>query len=499
VSSALAYDRTRRSPRLVRVLPWSRRERARLVAQSGRAAVVWLSVLVPYASAKGSLTAADLVTISVLAGIWLAALRTAFAAARTIGVGVSAAVGSCTGLVAVIALDAWVPATGLGMPTLLGMAVGVCASAGAWDWVVQHTSVGRRRVLLVGASDLADVVAGEIGRSQTRQFQLIGCVEDGHARSTGEIPCLGESDELTAIVEAQRPDLVVLMDERTYSVTVDRLLDAAGTGFRVVGLTSFFEHALGRVPLQHLTPAWFMAVLHLHQPVYTRWSKRALDLVLACVGLVLAAPLLPVIALLVNRTPGPIIYRQTRMGERGREFTIYKFRTMACDAEEPGQPRWASANDARATSVGRILRRSHLDELPQLWNVIRGDMSIVGPRPERREFVTRLESAVPFWNRRLLVKPGLTGWAQVRCGYTADCVGAAEKLSYDLWYVRHGRLTVDLAVCLQTARLLLTAVFGRHGSARRRALPIEATSGSASLPMPLPSAAKVAPSPDAEK
>jgi exopolysaccharide biosynthesis polyprenyl glycosylphosphotransferase len=485
MSSVLARDGASVAPWGSRSFAWGHRERARLVAQGGRAAVVWLSVLVPYASGRGTITAADLATVSILAAIWLAALRTAFASARAIGIGVSAGVGSCTGMAAVAALDAGLPGFELGAATLLGTAVGVCASAGTWEWFVQQTSVGRRRVLLVGTSELADVVAEEIDRARAWRFELIGLVEAGERASAGEVPCLGEPDELAAVVEAQRPDLVVLMDERTYGVAVDRLLDAAGAGFRVVGLTSFFEYAFGRVPLRHLTPAWFMAVLHLHQPVYARWSKRTLDVVLACVGLLLAAPLLPVIALLVMRTPGPVIYRQPRLGEGGREFTIYKFRTMVSDAEEGGKPRWASTDDDRCTPVGRILRRTHLDELPQLWNVLVGDMSIVGPRPERREFVTRLESAVPFWSRRLLVKPGLTGWAQVRRGYTADYESAAEKLSYDLWYVRHGRLSVDVAVCLQTVRLVVDAFLPRRAS---RGAPSSAV-GNGAGPAPVPTRA----------
>src|SRR5919106_687329 len=341
MSSALARERTSLARwHAPHSLAWDHRDRARFVAQTGRAAVVWLAVRVPYASAEGSLTAADLVTVSVLAAFWLVALRTAFASAQAIG----------AGLAAVAGLNAWVPDLELGAATLLGTAVGVFASAGAWEWFVQQTSVGRRRVLLVGTSELADVVAAEIARERAWRFQLIGLVEEGHARSPADVPCLGEADELAAVVEAHRPDLVVLMDDRTYPIAVDRLLDVATAGFRVAGLSSFFEHAFGRVPLQHLSPAWFMSVLHLHQPAYARWSKRTLDLLLACIGLVLAAPLLPVLALLVMRTPGPVIYRQTRLGEGGRAFTIYKFRTMVSDAEEAGKPRWASVDDDRATT-----------------------------------------------------------------------------------------------------------------------------------------------------
>jgi lipopolysaccharide/colanic/teichoic acid biosynthesis glycosyltransferase len=223
----------------------------------------------------------------------------------------------------------------------------------------------------------------------------------------------------------------------------------------VVGLASFYEWAFGRVPVPYLTPSWFMSLIHLHQRVSARWSKRAFDVALASFALVVLAPVLVLVALLVATTPGPIVFRQTRIGERGRLFTIYKFRTMSADAETVGGAVWASAGDPRATRIGWVLRRTHLDELPQLLNVLRGDMSIVGPRPERPEFIELLETVVPSWGRRLLVKPGITGWAQVRSGYAADCESTAVKLSYDLWYLRHRNLVIDVAVCAKTFFVVL--------------------------------------------
>src|SRR4029450_5714729 len=156
-----------------------------------------------------------------------------------------------------------------------------------------------------------------------------------------------------------------------------------------------------------------------------------------------------------RQTRQPIIYRQILVGEVGRPFTIYKFRTMRPDAEEPGEAAYAQEDDPRVTSVGRFLRKTHLDELPQLWVVLKGDMSVVGPRPERPEFIPMLEEAVPFFTRRLLVKPGITGWAQLRRDYASDLEGAADKLSYDLWYVRHRNVIVDLAICAKTLSTLL--------------------------------------------
>jgi lipopolysaccharide/colanic/teichoic acid biosynthesis glycosyltransferase len=198
-----------------------------------------------------------------------------------------------------------------------------------------------------------------------------------------------------------------------------------------------------------------MSILHLHQRTYSRFTKRALDIVGACFGMLVAIPLVPFIVLLVRRTPGPVIYRQVRVGESGRLFTMFKFRTMEETAEAPGMPVYAEENDPRVTPSGRFLRRTHLDELPQLWNVLRGEMSIVGPRPERPEFVRILETTVPFQARRVLIKPGITGWAQLRCDYASDSESAADRLSYDLWYLRHRNLTVDLAICAKTFSALL--------------------------------------------
>jgi exopolysaccharide biosynthesis polyprenyl glycosylphosphotransferase len=432
----------------------------KLVALTGGAAVVWLAVSVPYLSLR-SVTWAGLVAITVLAAIWIVTLRSAFAAGKgTIGTGLSAAIGSATGLVFVGAIDPWFPGLQLGPVGLVGISFGIFASASIWEWFVRQTSAGRTTVLVVGTEELATGIAEEMRRVRSG-FHLLGRI--GACRSSKlDVPCLGGIPELAQVVEAQRPDIVVLTDEASYKLVVDRLVDVSGAGFRIAGLATFFEYAFGRVPLPHLTPAWFMGVLHLRQHVYARWSKRAFDILVASIGLLLLAPLLPVIALLVWRTDGPVIYRQTRLGEGGRPFTVYKFRTMVCDAEAPDQPQWATECDQRATPIGSFLRRSHLDEIPQLWNVLKGDMSMVGPRPERPEFVAMLEASTPFWSRRLLIKPGVTGWAQISSGYAADCETSADKLSYDLWYIRHRNLAVDVAVCLKTAGLMLSSMLQRR-------------------------------------
>jgi exopolysaccharide biosynthesis polyprenyl glycosylphosphotransferase len=443
----------------------------KLVAAGGELAVVWLAVFVPYISQR-SLSGSGLATATLLAAIWSLTLRSAFAAGRgTIGTGLSAAIGAATGLLVVAAIDPWFPGLQLGLEALLCMCAGVFATAAAWEWGVRRTSAGRTTVLVVGTDELASGLVEEMHRSPKAGFELVGRIGPRGHGERAAVPCLGGLAELASVVEAQRPDIVVLTDERTYARTVDKLLDVSGAGFRIAGLATFFEYAFGRVPLPQLTSAWFMGVLHLRQHVYARWSKRAFDIVVASCGLMLVAPLLPLVALLVWRTKGSIVYRQTRLGEGGRPFTVYKFRTMISGAEAPGCPQWATEFDKRVTAVGRFLRRTHLDEVLQLWNVLKGEMSMVGPRPERPEFVAMLEASMPYWNRRLLIKPGVTGWAQIRCGYAADREASEAKLSYDLWYIRHQNLAVDIAVCLQTAGLMVSSLF-IGGAAPERGPPV---------------------------
>jgi lipopolysaccharide/colanic/teichoic acid biosynthesis glycosyltransferase len=199
---------------------------------------------------------------------------------------------------------------------------------------------------------------------------------------------------------------------------------------------------------RQVTPEW---LAHLPPPSrLSRLSKRAFDVAVASVALVLTAPLWAIAALVAVTTPGGLLLTQLRVGEGGTLFGMHKFRTMRRNAEPQGKALWAQAYDPRVTFAGQFLRTTHLDELPQLWNVLKGDMSIVGPRPERPEFVALLEEAIPHWTCRHLVKPGITGWAQVRHGYAADCDGSERKLSYDLWYLRHQTLLLDLAICFRT-------------------------------------------------
>jgi lipopolysaccharide/colanic/teichoic acid biosynthesis glycosyltransferase len=428
-----------------------------IIADSGRVIVVWLGVAV-IAAADRPLDAAGLIGVSVAAAIWFVALRTASAGAPyVLGRWVPAAIGSTTGLVCVAALNPYLPGLQLSLGAQLGLWAGIFLSSAVWETVLERTA--KRRVLVVGTSAVAGI-ASAAARGRRIPFEILSA--QGELASGSITPT-----DLAPIVAAQRPDLIVLTDEHSCSQALERLLDITDRRFRVAGLANFYEYAFGCVPLRELTPLWFMSLLHVRQRAPGRPSKRMFDIVVASIGLLVTALLLPFLALAIKATPGPVVYRQKRVGEGGRCFTMYKLRTMSVTAEAGGAV-FAQASDPRATRIGRFLRRTHLDELPQFLNVLKGDMSIVGPRPERPELIAMIEGDVPFWSRRLLMKPGMTGWAQVRCGYSSDCESAAEKLSHDFWYMRHGNLAVDVAVCLQTALLALEVLSPRPLWARLR-------------------------------
>jgi exopolysaccharide biosynthesis polyprenyl glycosylphosphotransferase len=428
------------------------RRTAKAIAAAGRLGVVWLPVYALLVGSSGSFWA-TIATATLVAAIWTAALASSFATARltllSLGAAPAAALGTLAGLVGVSALALW-----SGLPLSPGRAlqaaVAVFVLSALWEGLVYRSLAAERRVLVVGADGGGAELAQELAFGDSGPFEPVGLVDEDYDHgSIAGLPVHGSLDQLAAVVEAQRPDIVVLAGAAGRTEAFEQLLDVAALGFKVVGLTEFHEHAFGRVPVGALTPSWFMNVLHLYRRPYTRAAKRAFDVAVAVVGLLATAWLFPLLAWLVSRTPGPVIFRQTRLGEGGRHFTIYKFRTMRQDAETAGAV-WALERDPRVTRIGAFMRKTRLDELPQLWNVLRGEMSIVGPRPERPEFLEQLQEAVPFWTRRHLVKPGLTGWAQVRRGYTADAEGTAEKLSYDLWYLRHRSLLLDTAICVKT-------------------------------------------------
>ncbi|MDX6513620.1 MAG: hypothetical protein QOE36_3124 [Gaiellaceae bacterium] len=426
---------------------------ARALALSGRFGVVWLPVFA-LVSSRTTGAAAALTPALALATVWFLTLRFAFAGSRPtlrpLGPYVASAAGTAAGLVAASALGLWLPNLRLGGMALVETAVGIFILSSFWEGLVLQSVAAVERVLVVGAADGGSELVEDVALAEGLPFEIVGVVDDERDTPVAGARLLGRLAELPLVIHEERPDLVVVAGGPRRADAFGYLLEASGDGFKVVGLPEFYEHAFGRVPVRTVTATWFMSVLHLYQRPYSRTAKRVFDVVVAILGLLATGWLFPILALLVKRTPGPVVYRQTRLGEGGKPFTIFKFRTMRNDAEAAGTAIWAAESDPRVTSVGKLLRLTRLDELPQLWNVLRGEMSIVGPRPERPEFLEQLQEELPFWKRRHLVKPGITGWAQVRRGYTSDASSTGDKLSYDLWYLRHRSLIVDLAICLRT-------------------------------------------------
>ena len=271
----------------------------------------------------------------------------------------------------------------------------------------------------------------------------------------------GDAARARHALEAADCDLVVIGARTGRPAVFQRLLALSHLSFNVVELPEFFEQKFGRVPVEEITSVWFLHALNVANRGISAALKRILDLLVALVLVVVSAPLMLLTAMAVKLTsPGAVFYRQQRVGEHGRVFTCVKFRSMRDDAETDGAV-WAEEEDPRTTRVGRYLRRYRIDELPQLWNVLRGEMTMVGPRPERPEFVRQLVDAVPFYSPRHLTKPGLTGWAQVSAGYAATLDDARLKLSYDLYYLKHRGLALDLAILLRTIGVVLRGTGAR--------------------------------------
>ncbi|WP_201313970.1 TIGR03013 family XrtA/PEP-CTERM system glycosyltransferase [Dyella sp. EPa41] len=322
----------------------------------------------------------------------------------------------------------------------------------------------KRRVLILGAGTRASQIHNQMRRRTDRRgFCVVGYVP--HARETVAVPeeqLIRTSLSLCEIVARDQIDEVVVgVDDRRGHLPMDDLLECRQMGITITDLTSFFERESGRLQLSFLDPSWLVFSGGFNGTPLRQLSKRCFDLVAASLLLLLCWPLMLVEVLAIRIESGagqPILYRQERVGAHGSTFKLLKFRSMRTDAERDGIARWASKNDDRVTRVGRISRKLRIDELPQLWNVLKGDMSIVGPRPERPQFVADLDTKIRYYNLRHCLKPGLAGWAQLSYPYGATVEEAAEKLKYDLFYVKNHNLLLDLLILIQTVEVVL---FGR--------------------------------------
>jgi exopolysaccharide biosynthesis polyprenyl glycosylphosphotransferase len=312
-----------------------------------------------------------------------------------------------------------------------------------------------RRVAVVGSDLTASSLDAELRHASVTRFEVVGRIgpPEDTTSPPPSVPDLGRLDGLEGILGAHEIDLLLITgDVPELAVFEELARSCLHLPVRVCRLADFYESVFGHVPIAEINAAWFQYIMHPSFRAGEPGSKRILDIVLALSAGLFFLPLVPFIALLVTSDGGPLLFRQARIGQRGRRFTILKFRTMRHDPA--GDVAWASERDPRVTRVGRLLRLTHLDELPQLVNVMRGDMSMVGPRPEQPAFVDRLERFVPFYQRRHLVRPGITGWAQVRCGYAGSDVGSVWKLCHDLFYLKHRSHSFDLIILVETLRML---------------------------------------------
>jgi sugar transferase (PEP-CTERM system associated) len=331
----------------------------------------------------------------------------------------------------------------------------------AFEWITR-TLGPRERLLLIGTGPGAVELARELhSLRHTLGVQIVGFVDPDPAKVGAPVinpGVVGTIADVPEIVRSYKVDRVVVsLGDARGKLPVDQLLEMKlNDGVAFDHLASVYEEYTGKIAVENLRPSWFIFSDGFRKSAALVMVKRLVDVIAGGIGVVLSLPVMLLVALLIKLTSrGAVLYHQARVGQHGRIFTVHKFRSMVSDAEATTGAVWAQENDSRVTPIGGFLRRSRLDELPQLWNVLRGDMSLVGPRPERPEFVRNLTEKIPFYGQRHVVRPGLTGWAQIRYTYGASVEDAMEKLQYDLFYIKNLSLALDLFILVSTVKTVL--------------------------------------------
>jgi sugar transferase (PEP-CTERM system associated) len=353
---------------------------------------------------------------------------------------------------------------GLRVPIRLMLGGSLLAVASMYWWRIFFSAyalrvVGRDRLLLVGDSPLLELIAAHIAEHPEHGLQVTGyvdnCSPEDAPRTGGKL--LGSVQDLRPIVEATRPTRIVVgMSERRNRMPVGELLDLRFAGHMIEEAATAYEQVCGRVSIKDLRPSQLIYSGELGPVRSSLFYQTVFNLAMAAVGALAALPLMLLTALAVRMSSaGPILYRQVRVGMDGVPFTLYKFRSMRVNAEEGTGAVWAQRDDPRVTRVGRIIRKIRFDELPQLFNVLRGEMSIVGPRPERPEFVRVLSEQIPYYRQRHCVRPGITGWAQISYKYGDTLEDTITKLEYDLYYIKNMALSMDTYIIFHTAKAML--------------------------------------------
>lgn len=324
----------------------------------------------------------------------------------------------------------------------------------------------QRRVIIVGAGNSGKALVEIIKNSNPKPFQLIGLVDDDPEKIDGNIsgfPILGSISELNSLlIDFNISDVVFSITGEMDPVALNILIEAEENGIEITSMPVMYEELTGRVPIYLLKPDWLLRsfIDYAYVNRFYELGKRLIDIVGGLIGVIFTIVLYPFIGLaIILDNKGPVIYSQIRLGKNGKYYNILKFRTMFADAEINGNYRPAEENDQRITTIGKILRKSHLDEVPQFINVLKGEMSLIGPRSERPMIVETYQKHIPFYRGRLLVKPGISGWAQVNYGYASTIEENAIKLEYDLYYIKHRDLMMDLSIMLLT----ISSVIGLRG------------------------------------
>ena len=363
------------------------------------------------------------------------------------------------------ALYYWFPSLIIGRGVFILSALFIISLVTGWrvafEWISRRLRASER-LLLVGTSPAAIALARELyGRRHELGVEIVGFIDPDPSRLGAPVlnhGVIGTIEDIPSIVRARNVDRVVvsLVDARG-KLPMDKLLELRLDGVNFDHLASVYEEYTGKIAVENLRPSWFVFSDGFRKSRSLSAAKRILDLVVAGIGLVLALPIMLLVAAAIRLTSsGPVFYHQRRVGLHGRIFVVHKFRSMQTDAEATSGPVWASkTGDPRVTPIGGILRRTRLDEVPQLLNVLLGDMSFVGPRPERPEFVSELTAQIPFYGQRHIVRPGLTGWAQIRYTYGASTEDALQKLQYDLFYIKNLSIALDLYIIVNTVKTVV--------------------------------------------
>ena len=336
-----------------------------------------------------------------------------------------------------------------------------------WMYIRLYRSQGNlRRVLVVGAGGNGRTLAEIYKTINPAPFNLVAFIDDDPDKIGKDVEgfrILAGSDKLLRLIDEMNiTEVIVSITGEMQGETFQKLLDVREGGTDIVRMATLYEELLGRVPIHHLESDWVIRsfVDEARSSSFFEFGQRLLDIIGSIVGLAILLVLLPFLAIAIILDSGlPIFYWQERLGKGAREFQIIKFRTMCKDAEKEGQPQMAGENDPRVTRVGNFMRATRLDELPQFWNVLRGEMSIVGPRAERAQWVATFQKQIPFYRARLLVKPGITGWAQINYGYASTVEDTSVKLEYDLYYIKHRSFIMNIVIILRT----ITTVLSRKG------------------------------------